>query len=269
MAGVADGEFLKRSGSTIVSAAAGTSSWTTAYSVDFTTLGSQNLITGGDGTKTIDSKSWTLTNSANLASANVTNGTGIVLVCNANNGNYGSGSVRTAGLLTIPFSSLITNYSIENHIVRIRARIILTNASTSFEGTGVLIEPATSQTTQAIGQWKIYSGASPLLRTHEMLNGTLANAITDAVNVSHDAYTLILEAPDKYEAYSGLYSGGFPASPTFQWSARLNVGSTPVWVTQSNPCVTLIVTTANTSNHGTTATITHLQVDTFAKHPAA
>ena len=58
-----------------------------AYAVDFSTLPAQNLLTGGDGVKTIDSRPWTLANTASLATAALQPGNGLYLRCNAVNSN--------------------------------------------------------------------------------------------------------------------------------------------------------------------------------------
>lgn len=54
--------------------------WQTVYEVDFTTLANLNLKTGGDGTKVIDGRNWSFSGTADSTSADVVNGTGIVLV---------------------------------------------------------------------------------------------------------------------------------------------------------------------------------------------
>jgi hypothetical protein len=240
--------------------------WQSAYSVDFTALASQNLRTGGNGSKTIDGRVWTWANDTNAATADVTNGSGIVLVANANSSDY-NGATRTAPILTIPLSSLFSNYSVENHIVRVRARLIVTNATANFEGGALYIEDSVSPTQQNISIWSVVN-ASKELRIFETANGTSVNEVQNIARGAEDAFTLILEAPDKYEAWSGTYSGGFPANPGFGYSAKMITAATPLWSVQSSPRIGLLVATANTSNHGTTSTITHLMVDYFSKHPA-
>jgi hypothetical protein len=78
----------------------GSSGLTTAYSVDFTTLSGLDLLTGGDGAKTIDGKTWNLRNSANATSAYLNDGThsGLYIKCSAISTDY-RGSVSTAPLL--------------------------------------------------------------------------------------------------------------------------------------------------------------------------
>ena len=166
---ITDGEFFKRSGNTIISEAisavsASASSWTTAYSVDFTSLGNQNLKTGGNGAKSIDGKAWTWANDANAATANVVSGSGIVITCNTTNSNYG-GPTRTTPILTLPFwtsgslaSSSIANYSVQNHIVRVRLRVLLTSADNNSEGARVIIEDSTAPTNQNVNFFKGFSG---------------------------------------------------------------------------------------------------------------
>ena len=61
--------------------------WTPGYTLDFTVLPAQNLITGGDGAKTIATKTWNLLNSANASSIYINDGThsGLYQRCNTNN----------------------------------------------------------------------------------------------------------------------------------------------------------------------------------------
>jgi len=78
----------------------------TAYSVDYTGLAGLNLLTGGDGTKTIDGKTWTLVNSANLQTAYINDGThaGLYLRCNTNNSLNGNTSLTGGQLYTSSYN---------------------------------------------------------------------------------------------------------------------------------------------------------------------
>ena len=83
-----------------------TSAFTTAYSVDFTALASQNLLTGGNGNKTIDGKTWVLANSAGLQTAYLQDGShaGLYLKTAANTNN--ANTDLSAGVLYVPLSTL-------------------------------------------------------------------------------------------------------------------------------------------------------------------
>lgn len=57
--------------------------WATGYEIDFTAQSTQNLITGGDGAKTIDGKTWGAAGTATATTCGITAGTGLVLQCPA------------------------------------------------------------------------------------------------------------------------------------------------------------------------------------------
>jgi hypothetical protein len=79
----------------------------TAYEIDFTTLTPQNLLTGGDGAKTIGGKPWTLAQSGRLAVAALNGGTypGIYLKCNTEI-SVNSQHVLNGGALYTPIPTL-------------------------------------------------------------------------------------------------------------------------------------------------------------------
>ena len=107
---VADGQYLKRVGSTVVGGtpSGGSGGLTTLYSVDFSTLSAQDLTTGGDAVKTIDGKAaWNLKNTANASSVQINDGThaGLYLRCNINPSDY-SGATITGPRLIVGLTDL-------------------------------------------------------------------------------------------------------------------------------------------------------------------
>ena len=262
MAGVTDGEYLKRSGSTIISGAS-TLAWTSAYSVDFTSLGSQNLKTGGNGTKTIDGKVWTWENDANATSSNVTNGTGIVIVCNTNNSNYG-GSTRTTPILTLPFQTLISGYSVQRHIVRVRTRVLLTNCDANTEGARLIIEDSSAPTNQNVNYFKGFSGG--VSNQVITVSGVTAVSTTRSTSTStDDVLGLVWEGPKSVEFWSGTYGGSLTLS-TLRWSECQDMAN-PLMFKPTQPRIGLVAGTANVAG-SFTATFTHMEVDYFSKNPA-
>jgi hypothetical protein len=86
--------------------------------VDFQSLAAQNLLTGGDGNKSIDGDTWTLSTSAGLTSLDITQTAGIGLEWVLPN------SSASAGLI-VPLTSLITSYDWESeYIFLIRAKLV-------------------------------------------------------------------------------------------------------------------------------------------------
>lgn len=79
----------------------------TGYSVDFSTLPAQNLLTGGDGAKTIDGKAWSLANAANLQTAYLNDGShaGLYLRCSTAS-TTNDGAALSGGALYVPLSTL-------------------------------------------------------------------------------------------------------------------------------------------------------------------
>jgi hypothetical protein len=93
----------------------GGGSLSTIYSVDFTALAAQNLLTGGDGAKTINGKTWNLVNSANLATAYINDGmhAGLYLRCNTNNSNNYD-TTLSGGVLWTRAPSLASGLAAQN-----------------------------------------------------------------------------------------------------------------------------------------------------------
>jgi len=280
---ITDGEFLKRSGNTIISAAAGagatgptgpqgatgpssSSSWTTAYSVDFTALGAtadQNLKTGGNGSKTINGQTYTWANDANATSADLTNGTGIMIVLNTTNSNYG-GATRTTPILTIPFQSVFTGYSILNHIVRIRARVLLTNCDANTEGVRLVIEDVSAPTNQNVNYFK---GFSTITNQHGFTSTISGVSTTQTLITStDDVIGLVWEGPKNAEWWSGTFSSGILNCGNLQWSESQNMAN-PLMFKPAQPRFGIGAGTANVAG-SFTAIFTHLIVDYCSKHPA-
>lgn len=83
--------------------------YTLGYSVDFTTLAAQNLLTGGSGAKTIDGKTWTLENAANATTAYINDGTHAGLYLRSNStSSYIDAGTYTAPSLHTSFKNLVS-----------------------------------------------------------------------------------------------------------------------------------------------------------------
>lgn len=102
--------------------------WSNGYEVDFSTLTNQNLLTGGDGQKTLsDSHTLYLFNSAKLATAAIQNGTGLYLSgALATSSSYG----MTAATVYWRFEEQGTGNLAKHRWGRARAIFILTHMPT-------------------------------------------------------------------------------------------------------------------------------------------
>jgi hypothetical protein len=238
--------------------------WQVGYQVDFTSLATQNLITGGDGAKTIDGKTWDARGTAGATTFGITAGTGLVIQANANQPS-----------LTAKFKDLAATLSGYVHDeIEVWARII--NANT----------PATA------GSWAILSvgdATTPAVpfTSHTMctnegfLTGRRNNAGTDTwlsggqyggtlvggvagtpqtTNLLTDD-VVVIRAHNYMNAtcFSGAYSAGWPAA-----TALTPRGTLALYVAPQN--VVRDVSPGNLGlafcpQNGTTKlTITHLKV---------
>lgn len=248
--------------------------WRTIYAVDFTAQGTQNLKTGGDGNKTIDGKTWALENSASATSIDLTNGTGIVIVCNTVNSGY-SGASRNLPILSCKVSNgaagifgALRIYSIQSHILRVMARVTLTNADADFEGARIGIEDTTAPTNQSFSIFKGRDSGDHVVTVSD-ISGTSTNVSSSTTSFTDDVLGFAFEAPDLVEGWTGVYdssAGRLPyAFATFRSTERMNM-SLPLLRLPAQPQLFLAAQTGNTA--GTlTATYTHLRVDVASKSP--
>lgn len=109
----------------------GGSTWTTAYTVDFSTLTAQNLLTGGDGAKTIDGKTWYLTNSGNAQTVYLNDGThtGLYIRCNSNSSNN-TGTTLSGPAMYANLSSLSSAVSRADYYNDVRVSFIFSQPHT-------------------------------------------------------------------------------------------------------------------------------------------
>lgn len=235
--------------------------WITAYEVDFTSLANLTLV---NGSNTIDGKNWTGANAANAATFAIQNGTGIVIAANTANTNYFN-SDRSTPMIVCPLSTFIPSYSVQGHIVRVMARVLLTNCDANFEAAKVGLEDSTTPLSQNFFLNKGFIGSNNFESLSSVSSATTQIAIS-STNFTDDVIGFIFEAPNKYELWSGAYSGGFPKSfNTFRASESMAM-SLPLMRLINQPRLLLAHQTANGTG-AFTLTYTHLRVEYIRKQP--
>jgi len=186
--------------------AAAATGWSQKYAVDFSTLPTQNLKTGGDGTKVIDGKNWEAVNTGNATAWDLDGSTG--LVWDTNNGNYDYGS-RTSPYLYALITSLWSDYNAANHLLRMWFHFSFTpaNAWDSFlmalerlggVGGEHIIGAMFSHDGGSNDRWGIYHGSSG------------SNGFTASTDHLADDVLCVEQTPNGVIIRTGTYSGGWP-----------------------------------------------------------
>ena len=187
--------------------AAAETGWAQKYTVDLSTLAVQDLTTGGDGTKTIDGKSWELVNSSNLTALDLDGSTG--LVWDVANGTYDYGT-RTAPHLYALVSSLWSDYNAANHKLRIWAHFAFT-PSVNWDSFMTMLERLAGAGGELMAgatfrhdgggndQWGIYHGSAG---GADGFTGSSSHTTDDVVCIEQTDRGVIIR--------TGTYSSGWP-----------------------------------------------------------
>jgi hypothetical protein len=240
--------------------------------VDFRALSTQNLITGGDGAKTVAGMAWTLNNSASATSVNITAGTGLVIVCNTTN-SLKSGTTNNAPEMRILLNTAFSFYNFKrflvgSQIVRVWARVLLTNADANFENGFLVIEDAATPTNQWFGTGKGFNTANNFTFFANDSPAPAGTPVANTIDQSTAAFTddvlgLTYEGPDCAQGWSAVYDtlgDRLPEesnSQRFSYSANI---ATPLMRTTVLPRVCLGAETGNATG-SLTVTFTHFRVD--------
>ncbi len=199
--------------------------WFTAYSADFTTFGTQNLLTGGDAVKVIDGREWTLFNSAQASVFGFTNGVGLVVTHNAADTDDYFNSARTSPMLFSPIPSLIgeVDFSVVR-AVRLRAHFEASNLTTNFQGMRLGFEQANSL--QNMSMCSRY-GVSGGLSAHLDFAVSAVTIIPRSKDVVANCLEIEWRLPWTGTARYGIYdpSSGFPPKMDYVATAFGNVAS--------------------------------------------
>ncbi len=211
-----------------------TSEFTTAYEVDFTSLTAQNLLTGGNGNKTVDGKTWVLANSANLQTCYLNDGThnGLYFRCNTNNsGNQGT--TLASGALYIPLSSVsgdLPKYQLHREIWIWCAHSFphLMDANYEIMQLGVFAgTPYTAANLNRVSIMSYYSDGRGYGHTHICLSGTDSGA-EGGSGTARDVFAIRIIDGILVETYYGNMpgGGGWPNKTDMNRSSRVAFGTT-------------------------------------------
>lgn len=247
------------------------------YALDFTAHSTLNIKTGGDGSKTIDGKTWTWANNANATTAAITNGTGLQINPVANSGS-GAPASRLAPILTIPISNLIPDtYNPARHILRIAARVTLSGNTKVAQGVRLGIENATTPKDQGISFFKGWSASAPgapgggeleLVVQSSKPVATASLTFGTTSYTSNDTLAIDFEAPRTFDARVATYGTAFPTVFDTYVESEIMEISAPLIRLPSDAVLTISAQdSAAAGGGGFTATITHLQVWVKDKFP--
>lgn len=195
-------------GPTGATGASGTGGWAVAYEVDFALLSNQNLLTGGDGTKTIDGRDWDLAASTHAATLAIQNGTGLRFVKNTTATQFG-------GRLTLPMSQIpeadlwaddmevwfrfdLAGLSVDGHASN-QAGGFVVDAGSGTEGMLLYSWCGAPSTLQQLEDY--YKGSRTVLVSATALDGT-----------PHDVVMYRIRGGMWHECWTGVWSSGWPTA---------------------------------------------------------
>jgi len=262
LAAPSDGTYSLKFASSVpsyVAAAAGGGGWTVAYSLDFTAQPTQNLITGGDGAKTIAGVTWYVSGTAGSTTFGITNGTGLVMLRNS-----------ADPAIYVPIANLVSSYAAFHTDVEVWARIIPANITTSasWAASGFI---KLSGTANDGNNWLMWSGRrfgldkSPnahWLTLAHFAGSDISFASTPVTsnNLTDDVAVSRLLASNLGDFYSGAYSAGFPSFSALTKRGAVQTHSIPQASQSAIPGPAEVAWVATASGNTTQITITHLQV---------
>lgn len=243
--------------------------WRQVYSVDFTALTGQNIKTGGDGNKTIDGLTWLWGNNANLTSCDIVPGTGLVMVASAaNTGYYEGANVRTAPNLTIPVSTLYSLYDITVNVVRVLARMLLTNADATAEGGKVFLEYVAVPKDQNFSLLKAFSGGAIGFQSNSNTDPNYETVYAfNSAGSTDDVLGFAFWPPKSFQCYSGIFVPGERMRFQNQRGAIFqNVAGQPI--RKSADARIGLCQITNNATASLTTTFTHLRIDIHDRQPS-
>ncbi len=179
----------------------------TAYTVDLTTATPQSIL--ANGTVTIDGMDWTYANFANTNTAEVS-ASGLTIAPNATSSSY-TGATRTAPIISIPLSTLISGFDVNAHEVRVSVYISATNADANTEMAFVGFESASSPIG---GNVMVGKGFSTNATIRSAFGVASTTTVTDDATNATDTVLILQFCPRflRAESRTGVWSAGFPAT---------------------------------------------------------
>lgn len=238
-----------------------TGGWTTAYETDFRTATPQTI--SGDGPFTVSGKSWNMVNYASADSV-VINSSGLTINCNATNTDFAN-ALRTAAMVTINLSEVISNYDPLRHIVRVWVWNNANNADADYELAFLSLDrtQGTAPINRMLHMYKkgYIGGLGGLVHYgNGCINNGTQGDIASTANYSDDVFIIQQNFPGdrSYQCLSGVYNTGGNAWPTipslrYRWNYLMNYGA-PGTVLNIDEAtipfkVSLGAQTVNTSNN--------------------
>lgn len=248
--------------------------WRTVCDIDLTAQATQDMSGSPDGTAfTIAGMTWNVFNTANATSIGLVNGSGLVIVCNANSSSY-TGGTRTSPMLVGGMNAAFNFYNTKeykppSHMVRIMGRALLTNADADFENALLGVEDATLPLHQSFAIAKGRNGGDRFT-SFACDASAQTTVLVSSAAFSDDVLGLCWEAPDMMEYWSGVYDTAAGRLPDIFNSDRASYSSnlaTPDMRLLTSPNIFMGAETVNLSG-SLTVTFTHFRVDVGSKSPA-
>ena len=208
-------------------------SFSTAYAVDFSTLPAANLLTGGDGTKTINTKPWTLVNSVNAQTCYLNDGThaGLYMRCNTNNVNNNNANLAGVALY-IPFTTILASLAFndwsELWLMYMITQPHVPNATYEYAEAGVITTP-TSYAAANLNRFRLGNGYGGLGKYVGQTQLTFAGGSSTyqggfATASVYDVLAVRIIGSLVETYYGQSVGGAFPALSTLLLSARSCIG---------------------------------------------
>lgn len=242
--------------------------WTTAYDVDFRTVTPQTIT--GDGPFTVSGKSWNMVNYANVDSV-IINSSGLTIDCNGNSTDFAT-STRSAPMVTLNLSNVITNYDPNRHVVRVWTWISANNADADFEMAFLSLDrtQGTAPINRMLHMYKkgnVGSLGGLIHYGNGVINNSSQGDIASTTNYSDDVLIIQQDFPGSrfFQCLSGVYDTGNNTWPsisnlTFRWNYFMNYG-TPATVLNMTESATPFKVSLGAQTVNTTNTL----VVTFAR----
>lgn len=235
--------------------------WRVGYDVDFTAQSALNIRTGGNGSKVIDGRTWTWRNDANLATAAVTPGTGIVFTASATNTNYTGATVSSPGLALPLLTGVLAAYSVAAFALRIMVRIQTTNMDANFEGAILALEDSVSPATANVNVKRVYAGGATVEATSTVNNTSVVRKATPA-DAAKEVLGIVYFDRGAWEQWSGDYDAA--EDPAMRLTTP-RIGEQVLWTAGMNlntsPQIFLGQQTGGAAGANLVTTFTHMRVD--------
>ncbi len=220
------------------------------YAVDFSALATSGA-KFSNGSNVIDGKTWTVENTANANTFQITNGTGLVIDPSATSTDIGAGSVRTAPLISIKYGSIHSSLvAIPTPNILVLCSFTHANLNANFEQGRLIHERfgggGTSQITGWIGRVFSTSAKFEIVT----LKNNAAVFLADTSATTDDVMGLYVQGGGmQLSCYTGVTSGGdLPAITALTRRGALNLIPPVVASAADEFAITLAAMPVNTND---------------------